>query len=68
MDEDNDSPKGVSEKLGFAKVSEFTQALKDAGINTTSPEDEFTATIKEQTVTASKVMDEVEEAEAATAE
>ena len=58
MDEENDSQLGVSQKLGFAKASEFTQALKDAGINTTSPEDEFTVTIKEHQVSASKSMDE----------
>jgi len=62
MPEDDDNPKGVSELLGFAKVSEFTQALKDAGINTTKPDPEFTVEIKgKQVAAAREASEEVEE-------
>lgn len=64
MDEDNDSVKGVSEFLGFEKSSEFTKALKDKGINTTSPDDEFTVQINGKEVSGRRLTeeDEVEEA------
>ena len=61
MPEDDDNPKGVSEKLGFEKVSEFTQALRDAKINTTKPDPEFTVEIKGSTIVASRVEAEEEE-------
>ena len=61
LSEEDDNPRGVSEKLGFAKVSEFTQALKDAKINTTKPDDEFTVTINGKQITAAREAEEVEE-------
>lgn len=63
VDEDNDSPKGVSELLGFEKASQFTQALKDAKINTTSPPDEFTVTINGKEVYAHRLTEEEENEE-----
>jgi len=53
VEDDDNSPAGVSALLGFGKASEFTQALKDKavtpgiekpGINTTKPPKEFTYT------------------------
>ena len=61
FDEEEDNPKGVADKLGFAKVSEFTAALKAAGINTTKPEPEFTVTLNDKQVVASREAEEVEE-------
>lgn len=61
MPEDDDNPKGVSELLGFDKVSEFTQALRDAKINTTKPDPEFTVSIKGKQLVASRVEEEAEE-------
>ena len=58
MEGDDDSNKGVSKKLGFEKVSEFTKALKAAGIDTTNPEDEFTVEIKGFQVNAKREDDE----------
>ena len=61
MEGDDDSNKGVSQKLGFEKVSEFTKALKDAGIDTTNPDDEFTVTINGHEINAKRESDEEEE-------
>ena len=61
MEGDEDSNKGVAKKLGFEKVSEFTKALKEAGINTTEPDDEFTVQIKGHEVNAKRENDEEEE-------
>lgn len=66
MEGDDDNNKGVSQKLGFEKVSEFTAALKEAGVNTTDPEDEFTVQIKGHEVNAKRVSDEEEEEEIST--
>lgn len=61
MEGDENSNKGVSQKLGFEKVSEFTKALKDAGIDTTNPDDEFTVKINDHEVNAKRESDEEEE-------
>jgi hypothetical protein len=61
MEGDDDSNKGVAKKLGFEKVSEFTKALKDAGINTTEPADEFTVKIKDHEINAKRDSDDEEE-------
>jgi hypothetical protein len=67
MPEDDDSPKGVANLLGFEKVSEFTQALRDAKINTTKPDAEFTVEIRGKQVSASReVAEETEEETAET--
>ena len=63
MPEDEDSNAGVSQKLGFEKVSEFTQALKDAGIKTTSPDPEFSVTINGHVITATRVEEDEENGE-----
>lgn len=51
-EEDDDSPAGVSKLLGFNKASEFTAALKAAGVNTTEPEPRFSVSINGKTVVA----------------
>jgi len=61
MEGDEDNNKGVAKKLGFEKVSEFTAALKEAKINTTDPEEEFTVTIKGHEINAKRVGDDEEE-------
>lgn len=61
MEGDEDSNKGVSKKLGFEKVSEFTKALKAAGIDTTNPDDEFTVEVAGHQVNAKREADEDEE-------
>jgi hypothetical protein len=61
MEGDDDSNKGVAKKLGFEKVSEFTKALKDAGIDTTNPADEFTVKIKDHEINAKREEEEEEE-------
>lgn len=61
VDEDNDSPKGVSELLGFEKASDFTKALKEAKINTTSPPDEFRVTINGKEVYARRLTEDDEQ-------
>lgn len=61
MEGDDDSNKGVSNKLGFEKVSEFTKALKEAGIDTTNPDDEFTVNIKGHEINAKRETEEEEE-------
>jgi hypothetical protein len=53
-DEDENSLKGVSVILGFEKQADFTAALKAAGVNTTSPEDEFTVSISGKEVYAKR--------------
>jgi hypothetical protein len=60
MEGDEDNNKGVAKKLGFEKVSEFTKALKAAGINTTDPDDEFTVNIQGHEVNAKRNDDEEE--------
>jgi hypothetical protein len=52
MEGDDNSNKGVSQKLGFEKVSEFTKALKDAKIDTTNPEEKFEVKIKDHEISA----------------
>jgi len=66
VDEDNDSVKGMSEVLGFAKSAEFTAALKEAGINTTQPEDSFTVTINGHEVSGRRLTEEDDAEEDAT--
>jgi hypothetical protein len=58
VDEENDSPKGVSVLLGYEKAADFTKALKEAGVNTTSPDPEFTVTLNGKEVSAQRVEDE----------
>jgi len=58
VDDDSDTPKGVSVLLGFDKAADFTKALKAANINTTSPDPTFTVTINGKEVTASRVDDD----------
>jgi hypothetical protein len=60
MEGDDDNNKGVSQKLGFTKVSDFTKALKEQKVNTTEPPDEFTVTINGHEINA-KRSDEDEE-------
>lgn len=61
MDSENDSNKGVAKALGFEKVSDFTKALKEAGIDTTNPTDEFTVTIHGKEINAKREGEEEEE-------
>jgi hypothetical protein len=68
VDEENDSVKGVSELLGFDSYGKFTQALRDAEIDTTKPPAEFSVTINDKEVSARRVTeeeDEVDEVDAA---
>jgi hypothetical protein len=58
IDEDNDSTKGVATLLGFEKTAEFTQALRDAGVNTTTPNDTFTVEIRGKQVTGTRITEE----------
>jgi hypothetical protein len=67
MPDDDDNPKGVASLLGFEKVSEFTEALRQAKINTTKPDPEFTVEIRGKQVSASReVAEETEEETAET--
>jgi hypothetical protein len=61
MEGDDDSNKGVSKKLGFEKVSDFTKALKEAKINTTEPPEEFNVKIGDHEINAKRESDEEEE-------
>jgi len=49
-----DSLKGISGLLGFTLQKDLTQALKDAGIDTTNPADEFTVVINGKEVYGTK--------------
>jgi hypothetical protein len=42
--EDVDTTKDAAKYLGFEKSADFTKALRDSGVNTTNPPDEFTWT------------------------
>jgi hypothetical protein len=66
VDEDDNSVKGVSVKLGFEKQADFTKALKDAEVDTTSPPDSFSVTINGHEVSATRVTDEELEEEVPT--
>lgn len=56
--EDDDSVKGVSTLLGYEKVADFTQALRDSGVDTTKPEDSFTRELRGKTVTGTRITEE----------
>jgi hypothetical protein len=60
VDEDSDSVKGVAGLLGFEKVADFSKALRDGGVDTRSPEAEFSVEVRGKTVTATRV-DEVDD-------
>lgn len=55
VSEDDDNQRGVATLLGFEKSSDFTKALKDAGVNTTQPGDGFEVEIKGKVVSATRV-------------
>lgn len=65
VEEDDNNTKGVSGLLGFAKVGDFTQALRDAKVDTTKPGRGFEVEIKGKTITATlpELSDEDEEDE-----
>lgn len=60
VSDDDDSVAGVAKLLGFEKAKDFTQALRDAGIDTREPGETFTVEIAGKTVTAEKTDDDAE--------
>jgi len=58
VDEENDSVKGVSSLVGFEAAKDFTQALRDAGIDTTNPGEEFTVELKGKQVYGKRITEE----------
>lgn len=59
--EDVDTVKDVAKYLGFEKAADFTQALRDSGIDTRNPADEFTWTSPSGVVVTATKVDEEDE-------
>jgi len=57
VEEDADNTKGVAAILGYEKVSEFTKALKTAGVETSKHEADFQVELKGKVVTGTLVAD-----------
>jgi hypothetical protein len=62
VDEDNDSVKGVAALLGYEKAADFTQALRDAGIDTKAPGAEINLELKGKAVHGHAVTAEEDDA------
>lgn len=63
VDNEKNTPRGVAALLGFEKASDFTKELKRLGVNTTSPENEFTVTINGKEVSAKQELDDEDDVE-----
>jgi hypothetical protein len=61
VENEKNTPRGVASLLGFEKASDFTKELKRLGVNTTSPENEFTVTINGKEVSAKQELDDEDE-------
>lgn len=61
VDNEKNTPRGVASLLGFEKASDFTKELKRLGINTTTPDNEFTVTINGKEVSAKQELDDEDE-------